>query len=436
MNGIIPFVSKKGSVLIYNLFPRLAGPMADWQEHFVRAKKMGFNWVYINPIQYPGFSGSLYSIKDYYRINPLFLKGRMSEDNQVRNMIHRAHLLGLKVMFDLVINHTAIDSVLVQQHPDWYKRNSKGAIKNPQVWEGDKLVCTWGDLAEIDNEGSADKTNLWKYWLEFVRYSIKLGVDGFRCDAAYQVPVDLWKFLIGTIHEENKKISFFAETLGCEIEDVIALAKAGFDYNFNSSKWWDFKEEWCLKQYQENAKVSPSVSFAESHDTPRLAEELNGNEQAIKMKYLFSALFSTGVMMPIGFEYGFKQRVNVVNTLPEHWEEASIDLQEFITAVNALKKKHKVFKEDNHILEIPSGNDKVSVLLKTSNDGAEKALIIINTDTNKTQHVRLYISEIMGVSVKNLKNVSVLCPLKKISSVFEHDLNPAQVVILVQESPC
>lgn len=420
-------MSKKGSVFIYNLFPRLLGPMADWQEHFKRAKKMGFNWVYINPIQYPGFSGSLYSIKDYYRINPLFLKGRMSEENQVRNMIHRAHLAGLKVMFDLVINHTAIDSVLVPQHPDWYKRGPKGAIKNPQVWEGDKLVCTWGDLAEIDNASSVDKNNLWKYWLDLIKYFISLGVDGFRCDAAYQVPVDLWQYLIGTIHDENKKIGFFAETLGCEIEDVIALAKAGFDYNFNSSKWWDFKEEWCLKQYRENASVSPSISFAESHDTPRLAEELHGNVAAIKMKYLFSAIFSTGVMMPLGFEYGFQKRVNVVRTLPEDWEAVNLDLVEFITAVNTLKKKYKVFKEDNQIKEINTENGKVVAFLKNSNDGLEKALIIINIDTTKTQHVRLNMAEIMGVAAKDVVDVSVENPTKRVPAVLDQNITPSQI---------
>ncbi|MDD4527293.1 MAG: alpha-amylase family glycosyl hydrolase [Candidatus Margulisbacteria bacterium] len=424
-------MSKRGNVLIYNLFPRLTGAMTNWPVHFKRAKQMGFNWVYINPIQYPGFSGSLYSIKDYYRINPLFLKGRMSEDNQVRNMIHRAHLEGLKVIFDLVINHTAIDSVLVEQHPSWYQRNSKGIIKNPQVWEGDKLVCTWGDLAEIDNESSVDRDNLWKYWLDLIRYFIKLGVDGFRCDAAYQVPVELWEHLIGTIHAENKKIVFFAETLGCEIEDVIALAKAGFDYNFNSSKWWDFKEEWCLKQYRENAPVSPSIAFAESHDTPRLAAELKGNEAAIKMRYLFSAIFSTGVMMPIGLEYGFKESVNVVKTLPEDWEPINIDLVDYVTVVNSLKKKYKVFKEDSKFVEVWNNNDNVFSILKISNDGTEKALIIINKDTTKTQHVRLNIVEIMEVPAKSIVDVSVENAVKKVTALFEKALAPAQVTLLL-----
>jgi hypothetical protein len=47
--------------------------MPDWLQHASRAAEMGFNWLYINSILYPGFSGSLYAIKHHYRINPDFL---------------------------------------------------------------------------------------------------------------------------------------------------------------------------------------------------------------------------------------------------------------------------------------------------------------------------------------------------------------------------
>jgi starch synthase (maltosyl-transferring) len=36
---------------------------------------MNFDWGFLNPIQLPGASGSLYSIADYFRINPALLAG-------------------------------------------------------------------------------------------------------------------------------------------------------------------------------------------------------------------------------------------------------------------------------------------------------------------------------------------------------------------------
>src|ERR1044071_2930431 len=62
-------------MIIYNLFPLLAGNVRDWKPHLVRAADMGFDWIFINPIQFPGFSGSLYSIKDYFDFNPLIADG-------------------------------------------------------------------------------------------------------------------------------------------------------------------------------------------------------------------------------------------------------------------------------------------------------------------------------------------------------------------------
>ena len=59
--------------IIYNLFPRLAGTIDQWMVHIEQAKKMGFDWIFVNPFHYPGFSGSLYAVKDYYKLNPLFV---------------------------------------------------------------------------------------------------------------------------------------------------------------------------------------------------------------------------------------------------------------------------------------------------------------------------------------------------------------------------
>ena len=61
---------------IYNLFPLLAGSIPHWRNHLPRIAALGFDWVYVNPFHYPGFSGSLYAVKDYYRLNPIFRNGK------------------------------------------------------------------------------------------------------------------------------------------------------------------------------------------------------------------------------------------------------------------------------------------------------------------------------------------------------------------------
>src|SRR5689334_22455254 len=99
-------------MILYNLFPLLAGPFPRWNEHFKRAASMEFDWVFVNPIQRPGASRSLYSIADYFEINPLLLDpgNSAASEAQVREMTTAAHEAGLRIMLDLVINHCAIDS--------------------------------------------------------------------------------------------------------------------------------------------------------------------------------------------------------------------------------------------------------------------------------------------------------------------------------------
>ena len=374
---------------IYNLFPLLAGPLPEWTSHLERAQRLGFNWVFLNAFHYAGYSGSLYSIKDYYDIDPRLLDPAAGSPMvQLEQMIQTAKRLGLKLMMDLVINHTAFDSPLVKEHPEWYKRGADGKPLHPGAKDGDRKVV-WGDLYEIDNAESADRHNLWNYWLKLVEHYASCGFDGFRCDAAYKVPVDLWRFLFDRVSRSYPGTVFVAELLGCPFSDILRLAGTGFDFIFNSSKWWDFTEPWCLDQYRQTAPLVPSISFPESHDTDRLATELRGDPAAVKLRYAFSALFSTGVLMPVGFEYGFRRHLDVVRTRPQDWEEPQWDLGDFIIAVNRLKASRQVFNEEGPIDLVDAGNPSVFAFVKSSRDRQEKALIILNKDRRHAQVCQL-----------------------------------------------
>ena len=393
---------------IYNLFPLLAGPFLKWAAHFERAQRLGFDWVFTNSFHYAGYSGSLYSIKDYYAIDPRLVDEATTDPpmTQLRQMVQQADTLGLKLMMDLVINHTAFDSPLVTEHPNWYKRGADGKPLRPSAKDGDKKV-TWGDLVEIDNAGSPDREQLWRYWLQLTEHYAALGFRGFRCDAAYKVPAELWQFLIGHIKKSYPGTLFVAESLGCPFEDTVRLARAGFDFIFNSSKWWDFTEPWCLEQYRQTAPLVPSISFAESHDTERLAAELRGDKEAVKLRYVFSALFSSGVMMPIGFEYGFRKRLDVVNTQPQDWETPQWDISEFITRVNRMKNSYRVFNEEGPIDAVGTSNPQIFAFAKSSRDRKEKVLMVLNKDRQRAQSCQL---AQLGAVFSGMTQVSDISP--------------------------
>ncbi len=428
---------KNEPVIIYNLFPRLVGWLELWYEHFERIKSMGFNWVYINPIHYAGFSGSIYSIKEYYDIyDPALIneKRDMSPDDMIKEMINEVHKRDMKIMVDLVLNHTAIDCPLLKEHPKWYKYDEDGEIEHPKAMDGDIIVAEWGDLADIDNENSSDKKGLWNYWKKLIEHYLELGFDGFRTDAAYQVPSELWQYLIEAARDKKPDTEFFAETLGCEAEDIIRIGEAGFTYTFNSSKWWDYEEKWGLKQYNENIGVSKSISFAETHDTTRLAEEYDDNWAMIKQRLLFASIFSSGVMLPIGAEFGFLKKIDVVKTNSLDWEPIRYDLSDFISKCNQLKLKYKIFQEDNKLTPIKTKNpDDIFAFMKTSDNGKQKALIIINKDPLNSQNIHFPSLYKFFDTNKPIKDISIEYKLDSISEEFDYDLKPAQMIILFQE---
>lgn len=378
--------------LIYNLFPRLIGTVQQWPEHTARATEMGFNWVYINPIHYVGYSGSLYAVSDFYRVNPDFLPEGHEGDglDLLKASLKQMNDQGIWPMMDLVINHTAMDSPLVREHPEWFHRDPQGKVVSPFAIDpaDDSNVTVWGDLAEIDNEGSPDRETLWNYWAEIVRTYLNLGFRGFRCDAAYKVPADLWRFLVGVAREADADAIFFAETLGCRIEEVMALKAAGLHYLFNSSKWWDFEAPWALEQHAQYGQVAPSISFPETHDTPRLAAESNGSEAVQRQRYAFAATFSAGLMMPIAYEYGFRKSLHVVEMTPDDWEEPAFDLTGFIRRVNETKLNAPVLQGEGHLRRLSPPGYPVLILERYSERApGQVARILVNRSTDHSAGV-------------------------------------------------
>jgi starch synthase (maltosyl-transferring) len=420
-------------MLIYNLFPLLAGHCGLWEPHLKRAASMGFTWIFVNPVQKPGSSGSLYSISDYFQLNPLIIdnSSKQTGNHQLQLALETAKKLGLKVMIDLVINHCAFDSALTHRHPEWFLVEN-GEIAHPFCLEdGQKIV--WGDLVRFNHQNESDPEGLYHYCYQVIEYLLKLGFNGFRCDAAYQVPGQVWYRLINEISKKYPDTVFIAETLGCNIDQTIQTAQAGFDYVFNSSKWWDFQSPWLIEQYQTISKIAPSISFPESHDTERLFQEVNGNEAAMRQRYLFSAFFSAGLMIPIGFEYGFRRRLHVVNTRVEDWESSNIDLCNFITSVNTIKKRYQIFQEDCSTSLVPCRNQNVLLMLKLNASG--KAMIILNKDPLNHQH---FYDEDLSIHLQlgeSIMDVSPEYQLEYIPRPFSCDLRPGQAFVLLMNRP-
>jgi starch synthase (maltosyl-transferring) len=415
---------------IYNLFPRLYKNTEEWIKNIDHISDMGFNCIYINPFHYPGFSGSLYAPKDYYKYNPVFFTAGKSEEEHLKDFIAACNVRNIDVYMDLVVNHTSIDCILINEHKNWYLLLENGEIKRPGAWENGKYV-TWGDLATFDLENSPDKANLWQYLLDMCTYYAGLGFKGFRCDAAYQVPNEFWFFLINSLRKKHPDTIFLAETLGCTPVQIQSISGCGFNYIFNSSKWWNFNESWCLEQYSLTRNIAPSISFPETHDTQRLFDELNGNETAFLQRLYFAALFSKGLMITSGFEYGFRKKLNVTSTTPEDWEKTGKDFSGKIKKILSIKNRLNPLNEES-IIDVVDQQNWQNVFCFMKEWDFQRVMIIINKDLVKKQKINIP-NAINLMRAEKLVDFSPESRIEGNMTSINFELNPGEVKIIAGE---
>lgn len=121
-------------------------------------------------------AGSPYAVRDFYAINPDY-----GTADDLKRLVAAAHERGLRVLIDMVLNHTAWDSVLMKT-PAFYVRDSQGRVQPSNE--------NWTDVAKLDYANPA----LRAYMIEMLRYWLReFDLDGFRCDVAGLVPTDFWE---------------------------------------------------------------------------------------------------------------------------------------------------------------------------------------------------------------------------------------------------
>ena len=188
---------------IYEIFPRdfsTAGNLNGVTARLDDLQKLGVTVLWIMPIHPIGVKarkgeyGSPYSIRDYYAIDPNY--GTLDD---FKKLVDGAHERGMKVIMDLVANHTAWDSVLMA-HKNFYKQDSSGKVIPP--------VPDWTDVAGLNYQNQelrAYMTTMLKYWIQ------QADVDGFRCDVAYMVPTDFWEQVRAALTQVKPDIMMLAE---------------------------------------------------------------------------------------------------------------------------------------------------------------------------------------------------------------------------------
>jgi glycosidase len=222
--------------VIYNVFTEIYSPAGNFDgvtSDLSRIQQLGINTLFIMPVtpvgqpigSHPAF-GSPYCVHDFYGINPNYGTGA-----DFKRLVDTAHGLGMKVVLDEVLNHSAWDNALIQTHPEYYV-HTDGNAQNPNSIA---VAFTFNDVAQFDyktpgNGLSAYITTMLTYWLN------TYGVDGFRFDTANDpdgpgrmITQTFWTGLRTALEQVNPNVIMFGEEENVDL----ALAPFELDYGWN-----------------------------------------------------------------------------------------------------------------------------------------------------------------------------------------------------------
>ncbi|MBO4525126.1 MAG: alpha-amylase [Bacteroidales bacterium] len=176
------------------------GTLKAVEAQLPRLKDLGVDILWLMPINKIGVEGrkgtlgSYYAIADYKAIDPEF--GTIADFD---DLIAAAHEQGFKIIMDWVANQTAPDNVWMTEKPaDFYERDSLGNA----IWEYD-----WTDTRSLNYENR----EVWYAQEDAMRFWLERGVDGFRCDAAGEMPSETWQYLVPTLRRDYPEIYLLAE---------------------------------------------------------------------------------------------------------------------------------------------------------------------------------------------------------------------------------
>ena len=275
-------------------------------------KSLGTDILYLLPIHeigIEGHKGSLgcpYSIKDYYSIAK-----ELGTLDDFKELINETHNHGMKIMMDIVFNHTSRDSLLFKTHPEWFfKKDGKYTSK-----AGD-----WTDVYDMVHNKELDE-----YLSDNLVYWAKLGVDGFRFDVCSLIPMSFYKLARKKLNKVNRNIIFLGEAIEYNftnfmrsqnyVADCDAELYQYFDllYNYDSFPFLkdyiqlnkDIKEYKDYMYFEEALLPSNALRIRsfENHDQERLAKFLNKQQLRNLLAYSF---FLKGT----GFIYAGQETLN------------------------------------------------------------------------------------------------------------------------------
>ena len=303
---------------------------------------LGIEGIWLSPI-FVSPSYHKYDASDYYKIDPKF--GTMED---LQELIELCHSRGVKVILDLVINHTSTGHAWFKAFTEAHKSGNTQDkyydfyawapnAGNPGTWRNisgsaDYYECNFsGDMPELNY----DNAEVRKEMVALAEYYLDMGVDGFRFDAAKYIyygqesrNVEFWDWYMAELRKikpdiysvaevwdsDSVTIPYFSST-NCfnfsmaQVSGKISVAAKGGDLSLLTCYVADY-----IKQIQARNPDAFPVTFIANHDMDRAAGFLTVSSGAAKVAANLSILMPGSSFIYYGEEIGLKGSRGGANT--------------------------------------------------------------------------------------------------------------------------
>ncbi|HWD93457.1 MAG TPA: alpha-amylase family glycosyl hydrolase [Verrucomicrobiae bacterium] len=369
--------------VVYELFPRDFSAQGDFNGVTARLDQLsdlGVNVLWLMPIhpigvdKRKGSYGSPYSASDYYAINPDY-----GTKEDLKRLVSQAHKRGMKVIIDVVLLHTAWDSVLMA-HPDFYKHDASGKIVPP--------LPEWSDVAGLNYKNQ----ELRQYLVTMLEYWVKeFDLDGFRCDTASMVPTSFWEEARAALSKIKPDIMMLAEA------DKPELLTNAFDIDYEwplmntlrkvlekSAPASEIEQTWQneLKRYPQGAL---HLDMSDNHDQARSVARF-GLPGALAASALIFTLDGVPLIYN-GMEVGDGTPSGggaLFEKVPIVWEpKGRPQIRDIYQSLIHLRKQYPAFRTDN--VQWIHNSDENQLITFLRSDGKDEFLVAINLSNRPAQ---------------------------------------------------
>lgn len=337
-------------------------------------KALGVDIVWLMPIhpiaalKKKGGIGSFYAVRDFYGINPAF--GTKAE---FKRLVTEAHARGMKVIIDVVANHTGWDNVMMKT-PSYYRRDAKGNVVSPYDWT---------DVAALNYKDAGLRTymtNMLVYWAK------EFELDGFRCDVAGEVPTEFWESARAAIEKVRPDIVMLAEaskpellTKAFNLDYSWPLHSALTDVLMNGASATKLRDAWQF-EVKSFPKGALHMRISDDHDETRAIARFGARGAMAASALMFTLdgvpLLYNGMEVGDGAESGDPALFEKLDVYWDSYRRRPSGFREFYRDLIAFRKAHAALRGGS--LEWVANSDVDRIVTFVRKDANEELVIAIN----------------------------------------------------------